>query len=653
VRCESEDAMMAFRLDPSLVALAESRLPAFGLSELRPWQRDAMRALLDGSGRVLVVAPTGGGKSLTYQLPAVVLPGTTLVLSPLVALMEDQVRALCDKGVAATFIASTLPPAEREDREDALARGAYKIVYAAPERLKSARFVGLLRQVKPSLVAVDEAHCISQWGHDFRPDYLRVGALVEALRPERVLACTATATPEVRREIAAHLGFEGRAHDVVLRGFARPNLHLEACSVDGPREVERRVRAALARSLRDGGAAIVYCATRRKTEQLAEKLTQPRTPERSGGTRLRHGSAEGRWRVGCYHAGLSPEQRTRVADAFAARELDVVVATNAFGMGIDRADVRAVVHAQPPSSIEAYYQEVGRAGRDGLEAHGLLMCSGGDIALRRRLVELGSGGEPATREQIARAWRLFRELLTFLDARTCRHDFVLRYFGDEREVLGGCGHCDVCLAEEEASAEDDGARRETALVVQKALSGVARADRRAGLGAVAAMLAGKDDEKTRRFGFTRLSTFGLFSGERVEWVTALLRALLAAGWIDLTPTEHPVPFVTKAGWDAMRGLVPVRMVLPPHTARAPKASRGASVPEAVRRDDLFGRLRDHRAAVARSRGVPAYVVAHDRTLVELVEKRPRTLADLADVHGFGPSRIEQYGEGFLEVVRSS
>jgi len=640
--------MMAVALSaPSLLLEAESRLgPTFGLAALRNWQRDAMRSLLEGSGRVLVVAPTGGGKSLTYQLPAVVLPHVTIVLSPLVALMEDQVHALEEKGIAATYIASTLALPERRAREDGLARGAYKIVYAAPERLANAQFVDLLRRAQPSLIAVDEAHCISQWGHDFRPDYLRVGELLESLRPERVLACTATATPDVRAEIVSHLGFDRGKHDVVLRGFARPNLHLSAVAVDGPREVQQRVRASLLQSLGAGapqGAAIVYCATRKKAEELSAKLSEGRDGER--------------WRVDCYHAGLSAEQRTRVSNAFASKTLDVVVATNAFGMGIDRADVRAVIHAQPPSSIEAYYQEVGRAGRDGLEAHGLLMCSGTDIALRRRLVEMGTGGERAAQEQVARAWKLFRELLTFLDARTCRHDFVLRYFGDEGELLGGCGHCDVCESEAASDSEDDGAREATKLVVQKALSGVARANRRAGIAAVASMLCGVDDDRTRRFGFTRLSTFGLFKDERVEWVTALLRALLAAGWIDLTPTEHPVPFVTKTGWDAMRGLAPVRMVLPSRvmtaapSQRKPKAQREA-VPESIAHDALFVRLRDHRAAIARARQVPAYVVAHDRTLVELVKKRPRTLGDLDDVHGFGPSRIEQYGEGFLAIINA-
>jgi len=625
--------MMALRLVTSLLLDAESQLgPAFGLAMLRPWQRDAMRALLEGSGRVLVVAPTGGGKSLTYQLPATVLGGVTLVLSPLVALMEDQVHALCEKGIAATYIASTLPFAERKAREEGLARGEYKLVYVAPERLANAQFVEILRRVKPALIAVDEAHCISQWGHDFRPDYLRVGELLEDLKPERVLACTATATPEVRTEILKHLGFAKQKHDVVLRGFARPNLHLEALSVDGPREVLMRTRTALLQALADGGAAIVYCATRKKTEELADKL------------------AGNKWRVAAYHAGLSAEERTKVSSAFAQKTVDVVVATNAFGMGIDRDDVRVVVHCQPPSSIEAYYQEVGRAGRDGREAHGLMMCSGADIALRRRLVELDS-----TPEQVARAWRLFRELLTFLDARTCRHDFVLRYFGDESETLGGCGHCDVCESELEAHSQDERVREETSVVVRKALSGVARANRRAGMAAVASMLCGVDDEKTRRFGFTRLSTFGLFQGERTEWVTSLLRALLAAGWIDLTPTEHPVPYVTKVGWDTMRGVSPVRMMLPPKKVpvRRTKAQREATaLPESVKHDALFVRLKDHRAEIAKKKSLPAYVVAHDKTLADLVKKKPRTLGELEGVYGFGPARIEQYGEGFLAVINA-
>jgi ATP-dependent DNA helicase RecQ len=615
----------------------------FGLEEFRPWQREAIEALLGEPGRVLVVAPTGGGKSLVYQLPAVVLEGTTLVLSPLVALMEDQVRALTARGIEATFLSSTIDADERRQREAGVARGRYKLVYAAPERLASDAFVALLFRCKISLLAVDEAHCISQWGHDFRPDYLRIGALVERLRPPRIVACTATATPVVRKEILRELGLDAGPCLEVLRGFARPNLHLGAASVEGPREARASLLGTLDRSLGSAraptGAAIVYAATRRMTEQYAELLR------------------ERGWNAAAYHAGLDAATRTRVASDFAERRLDVVAATNAFGMGIDRPDIRAVVHVQPPSSIEAYYQEVGRAGRDGGEAHGLLLCSGSDIALRRRLVELGSDGMPPDPALAARAWELFREVLRYLDARTCRHDFVLRYFGDERELLGGCGHCDVCesIDEERGSGDDDGV---TALVVRQVLSAVARAQRRAGLGAIVEMLRGVDSERTRRFGFTSLSTFGLLREHSPSWLLAVMRAILAAGWIDLTLTEHPVPFVTKTGAEVMRGTAPARIVLPPaDDGRAGKrggrsrAARGESAPPLDERlRPLFELLRAHRAEVARVRGVPAYVVAFDRTLIELAAQRPRTEHDLERVYGMGPARIEQYGAGFLGVL---
>jgi ATP-dependent DNA helicase RecQ len=623
----------------------------FGLEAFRPWQREAIEALLDGSGRVLVVAPTGGGKSLTYQVPAAILEGTTLVLSPLVALMEDQVRALEARGVPATFIASTLDPEVRRHRESFMQRGRYKLVYAAPERLASEAFVETIRRSNVQLVAVDEAHCIAQWGHDFRPDYLRIGALLERLQPARVLACTATATPNVRREIRQQLRLGDTCHEV-LRGFARPNLHLAARNVEGATEARAAVVEALSSALGSPraprGAAIIYAATRRQTEQWAEMLV-------------------GRgWNAAAYHAGMAPQDRSDVASRFAACELDLVVATNAFGMGIDRSDIRAVLHVQPPSSIEAYYQEVGRAGRDGADAWGLLLCSGADIGLRRRLVTTGSDGSPAPPELAARAWALFRELLRYLDARTCRHDFILGYFGDEREVLGGCGHCDICVAIDEGDAQsgDESARQGVSKLVRIGLSGVARANQRAGMVAIAEMLRGVESERTRRFGFTGLSTFGLLSDRSQAWTMSLLRALLAAGWIDLTPTDHPVPLLTRAGAEVMRATDAVRFVLPQERQMRKGKRAGAGVAPVARQApsaavdaldeggrSVFERLRAHRAKVARARGVPAYVVAHDKTLVEMVARFPRSEAELLAVPGMGPARVEQYGEGFLDVLR--
>jgi ATP-dependent DNA helicase RecQ len=623
----------------------------FGLTQLHGFQREAVGALLGEGARVLLVAPTGGGKSLCYQLPAVMLEGTALVLSPLISLMEDQVRALSALGVDATFLASTLPREENGRRLAALRRGALRVVYAAPERLQSEGFLEALASVRLSLVAVDEAHCIVQWGHDFRPEYLRIGEALGRISPPRVIACTATATPDAREEIARRLGWEAGSARLLLRGFARPNLHLSVQAVHGPRQAEEKTAGALAEVLGDPlvprGAAIVYAATRRGTERLADSLR------------------ERGWDAAAYHAGLPAELRARVSAAFAERTLPVVVATNAFGMGIDRRDVRLVVHAQLPPSIEGYYQEVGRAGRDGAEAHGVLLFSGMDIVLRRRLAALGEGGAPADPEQAARSLTLFREMLHYVDAATCRHDFVLRYFGDEAESLGGCGHCDVCRDVFSAHAvAEPAALEEDRDVVRRALAGVARARGSAGLQAVAAMLAGERGPRVVRAGLDRLSTFGVLAGRALEDVMAVLRVLLANGWIDLTPGDFPVPVITDLGWKVLKEGLPVlrlpRVLCAPGARRAPpdnarsQAARPSTVEDAVARGmdrGLFDALSAHRAAVARVRGVPVYVVAPNRTLTEIAMLKPRSLEDLAMVHGMGPGRIAAYGEGLLSVVK--
>ncbi len=333
----------------------EIALGRLGYSAFRPGQREAIETLL-AAGRLLLVAPTGGGKSLSYQLPATILTGTTLVVSPLVALMADQVGALEARGVRATYLAATLEAAEMRRRMAGLARRAFALVYVAPERLVFPGFRGLIREIDCPLVAIDEAHCISEWGHDFRPEYLEIGALLADLPHARVLACTATATPIVRDEILARLGLPPDTPQIV-RGFARPNLALRAAEVGGRRERERLVDGALAEALggprRGRGTALVYAPTRKQAEDESARL------------------AARAWRARAYHAGLAPKTREAAQRHFAGGDLDIVVATNAFGMGIDRPDVRAVIHLGPPGSVEAYYQEVGRAGRDGAPALGL------------------------------------------------------------------------------------------------------------------------------------------------------------------------------------------------------------------------------------------------------------------------------------------
>jgi ATP-dependent DNA helicase RecQ len=398
------------------------------------------------------------------------------------------------------------------------------------------------------------------------------------------------------------------------------------------------------------GAAIVYASTRRASEAEGARL-----------------AARG-WRAGVYHAGLGGEERARVQQAFTERALDVVVATNAFGMGIDRADVRAVVHLAPPGSIEAYYQEVGRAGRDGREAYGLLLHAPGDLPLRRRLLESGSSGLPASPEVFEHKWSLFLDLMRWAEGGSCRHDAILRYFGDEQETLAGCGRCDVCLRLGTESGDDD----ETSLVVRKALSAVARVDRRFGLSAAVKLLAGIPDPRLVRAGLDRTPTFGTLRGQDEPWLTQLLRRCVTAGWVDFTSGDRPLAVLTRPGREVMKGERPVRLVLPeaavPSAPRGRRAARQREMaassagrgPGAGTEDILsaeaqaaFARLRRCRLALARAESVPAFVVASDRTLRELAVLRPCTLRELEQAHGIGPTKAQRYGPALLDAVRDA
>ena len=627
-------------------------LRRLGYTAFRPGQREAIEALLQ-IGRVLLVAPTGGGKSLTYQLPATLLPGTTLVVSPLIALMADQVHALQSRGVAATYLASTLEPQQARQRMAQLARGDYAIAYVAPERLALSGFRRMLASLACPLLAIDEAHCISEWGHDFRPEYLQLGELIAELRPPRVIACTATATPIVRDEILARLGLPADTPQHV-HGFARPNLALRAAEIESGRQARQLLDDVLYEAIGfpdapRAGAAIVYAPTRRRAEEECERLRR-----RSD-------------KVGVYHAGLPSDERAAAQRAFSERKLDVIVATNAFGMGIDRADVRAVVHLAPPSSIEAYYQEVGRAGRDGEPAIGLLLCSSQDLPLRRRLIERGSDdGEAPAPEVVEHKWQLFLELLRWVEGGSCRHDAILRYFSDEQETLAGCGRCDVCVRVHETPAQDS---EQVTLVVRKALSGVARVQGRFGLIAAARLLVGVADPRLERSGLDRVRTFGALADWSEERVVRLLRRCVSAGWVGFRGDDRPVVVLTDEGARTMRGERPANLVLPPlqpprrsrrdrrggaaHTDAAASATSPGSVAAAVMSSvdaELFERLRVHRLQVARDEGVPPYVIASDRTLRDLCLLKPRNRSELFAVYGIGEYKIERYGDGLLQVL---
>ena len=639
----------------------EAGLERLGHSAFRMGQRQAIETLL-AEDRLLLVAPTGGGKSLVYQLPALVLPGTALVISPLISLMADQVEALEQRGIAATFLAATLDPDELRSRMSAIARGKFDLVYAAPERLGFAGFRAMLKDLDCPLIAIDEAHCISEWGHDFRPEYLEIGKLLEDFPQSRVLACTATATPVVRDEILERLALPAETPQLIY-GFARPNLSLRVREVQQKRERERCIDAALEEALGKSGsgrgAAILYCPTRKIAEVQADRIR-----------------AQG-WKCMAYHAGKSGARREQVHRAFSSGELEVVAATNAFGMGIDRADVRAVIHFSPPGSIEAYYQEVGRAGRDGADALGLLIVSPGDMARRRALLEMDLAENGSAQHVMEHKWGMFLELMRFAEGGSCRHDTVLRYFGDEAETLAGCGRCDVCEAMS-AGVDDKAAldHEEVTLVVRKALSAVARVHGRFGLSAAVALLRGAKDPRLERYGLDRTPTFGVLRSYREEWLTRLLRRCVTAGWVDFFGLDRPVVALTEEGISTMRAERPVRLLLPPlETAPIPKlksgdpatrrragsrsaASRGAAARESVealgdRDRALFNALRSYRLKRASASGVPPYVVASDRTLREIAAQRPRTKDELLVIHGIGPARARRYGKGMLEVVAES
>jgi len=634
----------------------DAALERLGYAAFRPGQREAIETLL-AHGRLLLVAPTGGGKSLSYQLPATILTGTTLVVSPLVALMTDQVQALEARGVRATYLASTLDAVEMRRRMARVARREFALVYVAPERLAFPGFRGLIGGLDCPLVAIDEAHCISEWGHDFRPEYLEIGTLLADLPRARVLACTATATPIVRDEILARLGLAPETPQIV-RGFARPNLALRAAEIAGRRERERLVDGALAEALagpgRGRGTAIVYAPTRKQADAESERL------------------ATRGWRARSYHAGLDGKTRDAVQRDFAEGRLEAVVATNAFGMGIDRPDVRAVIHLGPPGSIEAYYQEVGRAGRDGAPALGLLLVSARDLPLRRALLERGAGDATSDPAVVEHKWSMFLELIRWAEGGSCRHDAILRYFGDEAETLAGCGRCDVCLAlgEEPETGDPEGA----ALIVRKALSGVARVHGRFGLQLAAKLVHGDADERLERAGLTKFQTFGNLRDQPAPWLVALLRRCVSAGWVSFAGVDRPVVTLTEDGRAVMKGERPARLLLPPSSGRerAEAVGRQRTEPAPDRAPErvaapgrvasrapaeldasalaLFEALRRHRLAVARAEGVAPFIVASDRTLRDIATLRPRDLTELERAHGVGRLKAARYGAGWLQVV---
>ena len=578
----------------------------FGFEGFRPGQAEIVAAVAEGRN-TLAIMPTGGGKSLCYQLPALLGDGVTVVISPLIALMRDQVRALRETGVAAGALTSGNTEEETEEVFAALDEGRLKLLYMAPERLASGATLSLLRRIGTARIAVDEAHCVSQWGHDFRPDYLRIGDLRRALDVP-LAAFTATADEETRAEIVTRL-FDGETPATFLRGFDRPNIHLAFSVKDQPRRQILSFAAA-----RKGQSGIVYCGTRAKTETLAQAL-------REAGHPACH-----------YHGGMEADDRREVEARFQREDGLIVVATVAFGMGIDKPDIRWVAHADLPKSIEAYYQEIGRAGRDGAPAETLTLYGPDDIRLRR--AQIDEGIAPADRKAADHA-RL-NALLGLAEATCCRRRRLLSYFGEEAEP---CGACDLCDAPPELF---DGTE-----AVRKALSAVLRTGESFGTMHLIDVLIGQMTPKVRERGHDALPTFGVGRDRpKAEW-QAIFRQMLGHDLLRPDPERQGALRMTEAARPILRAEASI--TLRRDTIRVPS---GPVVRALVSDEDapLLSALKAKRRALAEAARVPAYVIFPDRTLIEMAERRPATLDDMARVGGVGAKKLESFGLTFLEVI---
>lgn len=598
--------------DPLAARLKE----VFGYDRFRPRQREIMEAGLAGRD-VAAILPTGAGKSLCYQLPALMREGLTVVVSPLIALMKDQVDQLEAAGVAATFINSTLDPAEMQRRWHGLDHGRYKLLYVAPERLMMPEFFPRLPAWKTVAVAVDEAHCISEWGHDFRPEYRQLNAIRERMPALPILALTATATAQVREDIVKQLRL--RSPEVHVASFNRPNLFYRVVpKAQALTQVRDFIRA------RPEESGIVYCQARKTTEAMAMAL-----------------AGEGISAV-AYHAGLPPDERARHQEAFLRDEAKVVCATIAFGMGINKPNVRYVIHADLPKNLEGYYQETGRAGRDGLPSDCLLLFSHGDVIRNERF--FGEMTDPQAR---AVAARQLRQMAGFATEDGCRRVALLGYFG-ETWPDPDCGGCDNCVNPRELM--------DATVPAQKFLSCLVRIQQHSGftvgLNHVADVLCGADNEKVRRWGHQSLSTYGIGTEMgRAEWV-ALGRQLIRRGWAHVSEDSFTTVSLTETGRTLLRDRTPVRL----HRPAAAAAARAPRAPMAPRTGDLpcdeglFQELRALRKRRADALGVPPYVLFSDVTLRHLARDYPRSDAEFLAVPGVGEKKRRDFGAEFMEVI---
>ncbi|WP_313468579.1 DNA helicase RecQ [Carnobacterium sp.] len=573
----------------------------YGFNEFRHGQSEVIEKILNGQD-ALAIMPTGGGKSLCYQIPALVFDGITIVISPLISLMKDQVDALTELGISATYLNSTLSSVEMNERLKDASNGKYKLVYVAPERFQTEEIYYLMKSVKISMIAIDEAHCISQWGHDFRPSYLSLCETIQrsVYRPT-ILALTATATPLVSDDILELLGIEEKNR--VNTGFVRDNL---AFQVVKGQERNRYLLDYL--TINKGQSGIIYASTRKEVERIYELLTS-------------HHILAGK-----YHGGMKEEERSDWQEKFLYDEVAVMVATNAFGMGIDKSNVRFVIHYQIPKNIEAYYQEAGRAGRDGLPSDAILLFSPQDMQIQHYFIEQSAMDEEHKKMEYAK----LREMAQYGSTQMCLQCYIVHYFGDQCEE---CGQCSNCLDEREAI--------DITIETQKVLSCVKRMGETFGKSMVMKVLTGSKDQKIKQWNFDQLSTYGLMKGTAQKEVTQLIDYLTAEKYLAPTDGQYPLLKLTEKGVAILKGENSV-------TRKQAQQAHKLAID-----DVLFDRLREIRKELASVQKVPPYVIFSDETLKQMCQFLPQTENELLKIKGVGENKLEKYGAVFLEELKNS